>query len=791
MDLASRVVRRFIAPGAPSASWVVSRHKEAVLLSDKWFKAKKAELKGLLKEPVRRDDPSYWGPGLQTVRSFFDRFQKDFEDIVSFDQATESIRTRVETAKTYLEALQEKLYKAGTLRDGVDFDDPASYLKWYAVVRIHEKMHESAKTVGDLFKWSWAIDEDMVNRLVAKTLKAASPEERESLTHDSYNANTKWAFLSRVGFEKSALKALSRIKLDAFDPTKWVDRVYEALQYNYSEEAVSKQGGFRQFDLKGMKVIVEDKTVLTSDIKKYVEFLIQAHAKLRAKGFEKAWYGNVFIQCQDCGGVNPNTGGGVGGDYADRPDTVRVYSRPSDFIVELVVHELGHRYWFKQLTSEQRGRFSDLVKTHTVRRPSEAPKVEMYDKGDFKYERRGIRDRLETVEVILKQVRGVNRRDLADVKRAHDALRNEADEIEKVIFEKFYQALKTEFNLDSELAPLADAFVDLKSKLADHLLEVYGFDPDDPSTTPEAITGRFEAWIQEVQVLFEKLVASALVYMDVAVQKHNELTKQKLRGDPLTKEWMKSLDVNPNPVEPVSTYGASNIDEAFAEVFTHYVLEEDITRDQMESFRSVLARQKHYKYDDRRLRQLNSPSGREEGMRLDGGYEVWHVEIVPLRDVHVPKVWKPERFEKAKALMEKGVPLDPIRATKVGGKWEINDGIHRTNASIALGYTHVPVMVPTWVATPEAKVEEPPEKPKLPLGTWVKLHEPIDGKQIGWAREYLRAGDFRGVRRHWYNIALVEPGDTWPEAVDLMDTKFEPIRPPSWGPAVKAVVEGP
>jgi hypothetical protein len=37
----------------------------------------------------------------------------------------------------------------------------------------------------------------------------------------------------------------------------------------------------------------------------------------------------------------------------------------------------------------------------------------------------------------------------------------------------------------------------------------------------------------------------------------------------------------------VSSYGWSNTDEAWAEVFAHYVLDMDMTRDQVDSFKSV------------------------------------------------------------------------------------------------------------------------------------------------------------------------------------------------------------
>jgi hypothetical protein len=46
---------------------------------------------------------------------------------------------------------------------------------------------------------------------------------------------------------------------------------------------------------------------------------------------------------------------------------------------------------------------------------------------------------------------------------------------------------------------------------------------------------------------------------------------------------------DPRSVLPVSEYGQTNIEEAFAEAFRHYVLGKDMTRGQIESFRSVLA----------------------------------------------------------------------------------------------------------------------------------------------------------------------------------------------------------
>jgi len=63
-----------------------------------------------------------------------------------------------------------------------------------------------------------------------------------------------------------------------------------------------------------------------------------------------------------------------------------------------------------------------------------------------------------------------------------------------------------------------------------------------------------------------------------------------------------------------------------------------------------------------------------------------------------------------------------------------------------------------------------------------------DPKQV--VRRFLARGQKhyrytdRALKRHWYNIALVSKGDTWPDQADFSDTDFEPSRPPSWGPAI-------
>ena len=188
----------------------------------------------------------------------------------------------------------------------------------------------------------------------------------------------------------------------------------------------------------------------------------------------------------------------------------------------------------------------------------------------------------------------------------------------------------------------------------------------------------------------------------------------------------------------------------------------------------------------RKLRELNDPVRSAESKRMFGGYSKFRLEMIPISRINVKPMWHPGRPEPLRKRMQVGLPIDPVRLSlDETGRYDIGDGIHRTNVAIEMGYSHVPAIVSEWVETPDEVVAPESQKSQLALGSWVHLHEPFDRREYGWVDEHLGTRPDRGVKRWMYGIALVKPGDTYPHFADFRDTELEPCSPPPWGEIVR------
>jgi hypothetical protein len=90
----------------------------------------------------------------------------------------------------------------------------------------------------------------------------------------------------------------------------------------------------------------------------YIPHFRRAKSLLERHGFGDLWYGPMFVSCVKCGGINRlGANWRTDAHYVIAKDTITVFSDPVDGITELLIHELGHRYYFKRMSRADRARF--------------------------------------------------------------------------------------------------------------------------------------------------------------------------------------------------------------------------------------------------------------------------------------------------------------------------------------------------------------------------------------------------------------------------------------------------
>lgn len=581
------------------ARLIVARYIVAGFIPDSFWKENTAKIKKMLATKV--SSPGEIHSRLIDLEHFFNRTFK--EEILGFDipRAEATIKDRIESAVHVLDKIQVGYAK---------FDDEISKayswplqtaedeVSWAISRAILDYFEKKVKTVEAAARIIPSTDRRLIRGLAKRLLKKATPEEIASIEagirDETFDYSKKYQFYSRVGLEKLAAKLISKEKV-TYGFLTFVDFLRRVLIANYTEEPM----GYRNFDLHGMKVIVDDSTVNEADIVSYVEYLKEALARLRAKGLGSVWYGTVFIKCEACGGVNYNDGGGVGGNYPIGPDVVNVFSRPGPFIVELMAHELGHRYWFKQMTESQRARFESLIKTHKTQKPKKELPISF-----------STREEAEAKSKISKQEQQLLQSSLdfniqeerwrANLMAFTDKLYRSVTLLDSLrILQDIGLLASNGPKTTASFKRILEAQAAVKNWFitADDFMDTAMRESPEPATRPKNVDGYWTdlltskiipQWVSTARDRIEALTNALNEGLQVGIEEFNE--KENSKYPAALDKWKKEMDEDDRPVSPVSDYGSSNIDEAFAEAFMHYVCEKDMNQDQIESFRTVLKR---------------------------------------------------------------------------------------------------------------------------------------------------------------------------------------------------------
>lgn len=528
---------------------VAALFKLGGFIPEKFFKDQKSKLKKILVTPTKRGDTTDYEL-YDKVIPFFRQFEKELTEFGLSRPAMESVRFRIENITDIIEKIA-KLHKEFYYNTNKSFlESPKGEVMWSIQSELGNAYEAKFPTLAHAIKNTWSVDPEALEAVAMRALKKATQDEIDAMwktAHGDFSTKyleSKYGFIRRTGVGASALRLIKKDKVD-WDPYRSIDFLYDVLESNFTKV------NFTEFDLNGIKVIINDDTVDEDDTKKYVKYLDEAYHRLKAKGFAKVWYGQVFINCKDCGGVNYNDGGGVGGNYSIGKDVVRIFERPGPYIVQLMAHELGHRFWFKGMTSEQRARFEGLVKVY---KPQD---IIFVDKAELNKAHERTEDALD--EVVKKSKAVADGSDGSvlfwQVKDSLTLLGKAVDDMDPKKYSPRLQSLTSKIRRSS-------------LQVEEWVKKWYEY------TGPNAKPGGLSVWLEQLFDRTRDVRLDVSNYVDAIV----DMSTRKFDEE------------DTRSVLPVSDYGKSNADEAFAEVFSFYIMGKDLNRDQLESFKSVFTK---------------------------------------------------------------------------------------------------------------------------------------------------------------------------------------------------------
>lgn len=128
----------------------------------------------------------------------------------------------------------------------------------------------------------------------------------------------------------------------------------------------------REYDLHGMKFITLIPEASRLEMKLPIEGFDRAYQLLHRKRLDAGWYGRVLLLPDARAGENQyGKDFGVGGRYYQRQDDIQIYQAmltvKPERLASLLLHEIGHRYWYRTLQQPQRQQFIEWIRQDDVK----------------------------------------------------------------------------------------------------------------------------------------------------------------------------------------------------------------------------------------------------------------------------------------------------------------------------------------------------------------------------------------------------------------------------------------
>src|SRR5262245_27452808 len=207
-DLTERVARRYLVR--------VATRRFGAQIPAAWFKGKASELKAILKAPLDGSLQFWSGTVEKAVTNFLQEFERDFAKVAPTH--ADAVAPLVREATRDLRLALIPWWDLESFRNRYVYDPRgrgvAEELRHAGGWACLDRVQESVKTVGDLFKTTYSVDDADVSAAAQKVLSKAKPG---AATSDLVAA-----------VRSLAPKAVTK-KKGPWSPAGWVDAVFEHL----------------------------------------------------------------------------------------------------------------------------------------------------------------------------------------------------------------------------------------------------------------------------------------------------------------------------------------------------------------------------------------------------------------------------------------------------------------------------------------------------------------------------------------------------------------------------------
>jgi hypothetical protein len=367
---------------------LIARYKLAGFIPDKFWKTQRDGLKSILLSPL--DEP------YDVVRAvedklipFFGLFKDALERYGLNRHALSTVEMRVDVLLNVLKRVGDSYGAFERVLNSTPYPStgPTDEVVQHIAIQLKEHFTEQLPILGKALRVTWTVPSGSMQTLAERLVKKATPAEIQALeasrNQDFSNAvlTVKYGFFNRINLDGLAKKLVKKEKIDR-DYLKWFDFLREVLLANYTQEGLAK--GFDEFSIGNLKAVILDPNVSLHEASGYAKRLIEARALLKQKGFEKLWYGVLFVTSREYRQLDPaslaaykdygyDTLESQAGTYHSGENIVKITAPPNGDLTRVIIHEMGHRYWYKFMTPGQRARFNDLVQTNSSKQVRDYP----------------------------------------------------------------------------------------------------------------------------------------------------------------------------------------------------------------------------------------------------------------------------------------------------------------------------------------------------------------------------------------------------------------------------------